>query len=439
VNTKRPHLCSVVLLWVATSSAWANEGDLVIVSPDAFSEAAVFLPLPSDVPPEASAVVPGSSAARIFRKWGVIFRGSGATAPAVKWLPGIGVNPPFNIWSIVNGGSPNSGEPMILDFDIPARRIGFRLHGEPEAGTARGYDTAGRLLGTIDLPRQPGWIGLESTGVEGISKLVVDYGDTGVAEEIDELVVEFVSGPPSFELYMPQVGDGRAVVNGQPVSLASVLRISNLRNEIGPGPTSDGVVEGVLEFFDDQGQPLLLDLDRDSETSSLEFSLDPGETLVVRTGGNSDPAKSGYARIRADGPTVATSEFTVLNGAGDILTEAGISAVEPVLRSVGGMASSLEASLDSAVALANPSPEESVTVRIRVSGAGFDQTENLSLEPGRHVAAFIRELFPSLTQAPEGSVSISAGVPIAAAILRTRHGLPLSSLQLDSLELAATP
>ncbi len=282
-------------------------------------------------------------------------------------------------------------------------------------------------------------MGLESTGVEGISKLVVDYGDTSGAEEIDELVVEFVSGPPSFELYMPQVGDGRAVVNGQPVSLASVLRISNLRNEIGPGPTTDGVVEGVLEFFNDQGQPLLLDLDRDSETSFVEFSLDPGETLVVRTGGTSDPAKSGYARIRADGPTAATSEFTVLNGAGDILTEAGISAVEPVLRSVGGMASNLESSLDSAVALVNPSSEETVTVRVRISGAGFDQTENLSLEPGHHVAGFIRELFPSLTEALEGSVSISAGVPIAAAILRARDGLPLSSLQLDSLELAATP
>ncbi len=132
MNTRRPQLCSVVLLWVVTSSTWANEGDLNIVSPEAFSEAAVFLPLPSDVPPEASAVVPGSSAARIFRKWGVTLTGSGSTAPVIKWLPGIGVNPPFNFWSIVNSGSPNSGEPMILDFDIPAKRVGFRLHGEPE-------------------------------------------------------------------------------------------------------------------------------------------------------------------------------------------------------------------------------------------------------------------------------------------------------------------
>ena len=179
---------------------------------------------------------------------------------------------------------------------------------------------------------------------------------------------------------------------------------------------------------------------RGGSADSVEFALDPGETLVLRTDGSSGPAVSGYARIRAGSPVGATAEFVVLDEERGIVTEVGISSVEPVLRSIGGTTSNFAASLDSAIALVNPSPgEHPAEVRIRALGAGFDEVAMVYLAEGQHMARFMRQLLPMLPEDFDGTVSISAGVPIAATSLRTRNGLPLSSLQLDSLEYSNTP
>lgn len=63
----------------------------------------------------------------------------------------------------------------------------------------------------------------------------------------------------------------------------------------------------------------------------------------------------------------------------------------------------------------------------------------IRLQPGEQMARFIRDLFPGLPEDFAGTLSISAGVPLVATTLCTKGGLPLSSLQLDSLELASSP
>ncbi len=443
---KLQYFARFFLFLAVGSTAFGQDDGLIIVPSEAFSEAAVSLPLPGDVKPSLTTIVPNSSADRIFYKWGITLRGSGSTLPIIEHVPNMGsINPPFDSWRIVNSGSPNAGRPLIIDFDIPARRVGFDLASDPEGTTVSAFDSNGVLLGTIDGNQLGRRKGVESTGMKGISKLVIDYGDVAQEETIYDLVVEFVSGPRAFELYIPQVGDGQVLGDGHLTSLKSVLRISNLQPILGGYPPA-GRIGGRVDFFDSDGQPLGLYVSSvgqmavTTSLTSIEFSLDPAETLVISTGGGSDPMASGYARIRSEGPVVATSEFTVLDAEGKITTGAGISAVGPVLRSMGAVASSLEASFDSAVALVNPSEGETANVRIiLVFESDFAETKEVLLEPGQHVARFMRELFPSLPEEFEGSLIISADTPIAATTLRTRDGLPLSSLQLDSLELASSP
>jgi len=412
-----------------------GKGDsLAVVSKEAFSESAVYLPLPGDVSPASSTILGDSSAERIFYKWGITLRGDGPTSPNVKYFQSPAVNPPFHLWSIVNKGTPNAGHPMIIDFDTPAKRVGLALIFPPETATVSAFASSGKLLGTVPGGQSPSWKGLESTGVEGISKLVIDYGESSLEEQIDDLVVDFVPGTPVFELYIPQVGDGLATADGQSVSLRTVLRISNLQEQI---PGNNGHIGGSVDFFDNGGDPLFLQI-AGTTVSSVLFSLEAGETVALETAGSSSPAAVGYARIRAEGPVGATSEFTVRDEEGKILTEAGIAAVTPVLRGLGGVVSDSSAAVQTAIALVNTSDTETSTVRITVSGSDFTETAPVVLEPGSHAATFLDELFSTLPAKFSGTVSVSSGVPIAAITLRTRDGLPLSSLGLDSLELSNT-
>jgi len=406
---------------------------LAVVSKDVFSESAVYLPLPGDVSPASTTIVDDSSAEKILYKWGITLRGDGPTSAKVKYFQSPAVNPPFHLWSIVNRGTPNAGHPMIIDFDTPAKRVGLALPSAPETSIVSAFGSSGRLLGTVPGSQLSSWKGLESTGGDGISKLVIDYGESSLEEETDDLVVDFVSGPPVFELYIPQVGDGLGTADGQSVSLRTVLRISNLQEEF--IPENKAHIGAIVDFFDNGGQPLFLQV-AGTTASSVVLSLDPGETVAVETPGSSSPVAVGYARIRAEGPVGATSEFTVRDEGGKILTEAGIAAVTPVLRGLGGVVSDSSQLIDTGVALINTSETEASSIRIVLSGSGFEQGAPLVLEPGQHLAIFLREWFPTLPATFNGTLSVSSGVPIAAITLRTRNGLPLSSLQQDSLELA---
>ncbi len=429
---------ALALAMVMGVTASLEGQSLVIVSEEAFSESAVYLLLPWDVRPWDTTIVPESSAEKIFYKWGIMFRGDGPTSPEVSYVLSPAITPPVNLWEIVNRGTPNAGHPMIIDFEIPAKRVGFVLKGKPETPiVVSAFASSGKLLGTATGSQLSGWKGLESTGAEGISKLVIDYGESSREEEIDDLVVDFVSGPPVFEVYIPQVGDGLATVDGQSVSLGTVLRISNLQEEY--TPENRARIGAVVDFFENDGAPLFLQLGGTTASSSVLLSLDAGETAVIETKRSSSEAVSGYARIRAEGPVGATAEFTVRDEEGKIVTEAGIAAVTPVLRSLGGVVSDSSGSIDTGVALVNSSENEASSIRIGLSGSGFNQTADVDVEPGHHVAMFLRELFPTLPATFNGTLSVSSGVPIAAITLRTRNGLPLSSLQLDSLELAKTP
>src|SRR5690606_27019261 len=137
---------------------------------------------------------------------------------------------------------------------------------------------------------------------------------------------------------------------------------------------------------------------------------------------------SGYILIRSDRPVSATVEYTVLDKTREIVTEAGISAIEPALRMVGPAATIAQLNLDTAVAIVNTA-NSFAEVTLFVAEDGSEEHSTLELGPGEHRAGFLRELFPSLSEDFQGTIIVTSDVPIAATILRTKNGLPLASFQ----------
>lgn len=167
-----------------------QEGSLIVVPAEAFSEAAVVLPFPLEVSPSSTSVAPGSSAERMFEKWGITIRGDG-TVPIVEYSSAglLTPEPPNHLWSIINEGVPNAGHPLTIEFARPARRVVLGLPKVREGSLVSAYDSNGQLLGTVDAGVLTASYmlavgnGLESTGPHGISKLVIDYGQEEESEE----------------------------------------------------------------------------------------------------------------------------------------------------------------------------------------------------------------------------------------------------------------
>lgn len=141
---------------------------------------------------------------------------------------------------------------------------------------------------------------------------------------------------------------------------------------------------------------------------------------------------SGFAIVESDGPLEAAALFTVRSAQGQVVSEAGAPATDAGFIAVGSSAT--EGPVDTGFAVANPSPDQPAEVRIELRdslGALLGQTR-LSLAPLGHQAVFVSQLFPGAP--PDASVRIVSVRPVAALLLRTREGLPVSGLPLASTQ-----
>ncbi len=221
---------------------------------------------------------------------------------------------------------------------------------------------------------------------------------------------------PVHQVYLPQIADGAGAT--------TLITLANL---------SSVVNSGSLEFLDESGQPLALEVvGLTDPVSSVNFSLQPNGTVKVQTAGNSLDLSSGWARVTGIRPLTATSVFQYSDDQ-VILFEAGVGdspatgAANLFVTRIGPSAAS---QISTGLALVNPS-DETATVAIQFrrrlpSSATFD-TER-TLEPGQHIAEFVEELFPGDTDSEaEGYLILRSDIPIALTALRTQNGYQMSS------------
>lgn len=380
----------------------------------------------------------GVDVSRIYEQWGVRLSGIGSipTFAFGSYPEDIGiVQPPLPVIRNRPLGDSSAGLPLIVQLDNPARRIGFSPGngGEGVEATIRAFGPRGNQLGefTVAVPSHFGeFVGLETTSEEGISRVVLDYGDFEGEEQIAFFGVNFLN-TPRFEIFIPQVGDARLPDGSR---LTTRLTLLNLLST---------TAQGEIQFFDSLGAPLPLEFLEGHQGSEVEPNLNR-TPFSLTTNGTSDPPRSGYARIRSDVPIMATAEFRVLGPDGRIASQAGITSEVPRPVSSGAVRRQIPSppfvpivpsalvNIDTGIAVVNPWDEEvMVWITLYTDTSGVERAPPFKLGPRGHWASFVSELVGPFMQSRSfgALIQVSGSRELAITLVQTVDGLPAASFQ----------
>jgi len=194
----------------------------------------------------------------------------------------------------------------------------------------------------------------------------------------------------------------------------------------------DTPVSGQLQFFGpgstSQPGPVLTMTVNGVTANSFSYTIQGRSSARFVTAGNStngpQSTQVGSVQLTSnDGLTPTMSGVFSYNYNGITVTEAGISAAPAgVSFQVYGVLNTTD-SIQSGVALANPSASP---VTVSVQAVGLNATPQspvltLTLPAKGQLSQFIGQLFPSLTAPFEGFFTITASAPIGVTALRTRY------------------
>ncbi len=221
---------------------------------------------------------------------------------------------------------------------------------------------------------------------------------------------------PVHQIYFAQIADG----GGQ----QTLVTLNN------PGAQ---MVQGTLAFFDDDGAPLVLDVNGSGNVFSVPFAIPPQSSIGIQTSGASAEPTRGWAQVTSEASLSGSSIFEFVGADSTIVTEAGVANsdltgngsvfVEVILPPTRSSA------LSTGVAVANPSDEEAViSYSLLDAGGAVVSTVVETLPAGGHTAVFTEQLFSLAPGAAvTGTLLIGSNVPVVVTALRTQAGLQLSS------------
>ncbi len=189
--------------------------------------------------------------------------------------------------------------------------------------------------------------------------------------------------------------------------------------------SSSSTANVTLTLTSDQGTPLSVTIPGLGTHSTFSgISLGPGASIFLQTDGSLGSVSTGAATITSNVPIGASSVFTILN-AGAFQTEAGVGD-SPVLTSF-TLPVDITGNFNTGAGFFNPSGSTAATLTFRVYdangvqvGADLPQT----VQPMNHLALFVNQLFPSLSNF-RGSLAVTSTLPVAAVTLRMNSS-PLS-------------
>ncbi len=213
-------------------------------------------------------------------------------------------------------------------------------------------------------------------------------------------------GAPSIlaqsDFYLPQVADGQ----GQGLVIKTTFILFN------PSQNTVGV---ELLLTDNQGSPLSVTIPELGTDSTFSVSLRPGETRFLQTVADG-PLKIGAGVVQADGALGVSALFTIMDGTGRFLTEAGTGSSVQAQKFV--IPVDTTENFDTGLALFNIGAIDStVTFRARTAAGGAGPQTSRTLGPTAHQAFFVTELFSQLG-AFRGTLEVESTRPLAAVVLR---------------------
>lgn len=366
----------------------------------------------------------------LLADWGIRLSGPERPLEIDAWTPKAVINILPPIYPVAKAREEHPG--LVVESARPLKRIGLSLVNDLEGGSGEtldvivtAQDSLGRELGTYESAMPPGtfFVGLEDVSGISIARVVVDYAGSE-PEKLVGLWLEYVERPV-FKTYIAHLGDG-ILPSGE--SFTSALVVTNL---------SSSTAQGQIEFFDDLGEPLLMEMEGEIWEDRIPLSIPARTSKHWTTAGATPSVRAGSAHITTNVPVAATVRFSNLDSQGRVIAEAGIASsraeafvLAPVrrrLRSglVGGSEGG-DAAYSTAVAIANPGNE---AVRVRLRGLP-GRVHDLELPPRAHWARLLEELLPDrfLDSDLDAVIEITASHPIGVTLLHTREGRANASL-----------
>lgn len=357
-----------------------------------------------------------------YHEAGVLFRGQGGSVPTATFVelePGFPMPVIDQVLRNLSEEGDAGDTDLLIQFDRPVLRVGATLgNGDPSTtATLTAISPSGENLGSVqqqgvDALQGP-FVGIETTDPEGISIVILSFGAGENEEQINDLRFDFLQ-PRPFRTYLPQVAFG--AVGDLQLDLS--IQILNLLRE--PSDT-------VIRFTDVSGEPMPVTVG--GETSSvLEFQLERFGARILRIEGTG-ALQVGYACIESNRPVDAQATYVVRRG-GEFVSEASVNGSLSRINHLLPLERDGATGLDMGLAVTNL---QDVTTFVVLTVRNEDQTElllqdSLELAPREQQTFFLSERFQDLPQAVLGNVLVNAGGMVAVTGLRTRHGIPVSSL-----------
>lgn len=187
-------------------------------------------------------------------------------------------------------------------------------------------------------------------------------------------------------------------------------------------PSPSYTANALLEFFDNNGQPLPLDLGNGLKTE-IQFALGPQGSATFATTGASAALRVGWAVASSSMPLQSVAQYRDLaNGA----AQQGVS----VPATPASMEFSSPATASSGIALANPwSVATPVNLTLFDGNGATVEQSSLTLAPFAHTSFNLYQMFPSLPSGFRGTVRITAtfSQPWFVALILSGDGNVLSS------------
>ena len=172
----------------------------------------------------------------------------------------------------------------------------------------------------------------------------------------------------------------------------------------------------AVSFFNDDGTSFTVDSTL-GVGSTFSFSLNAGNTQVIRTNASGD-LKSGYVAISyPSGAFIAASEIFRFTQNGAAITEFGVAQQFPFTTFTFPAELDSSRGVDTALAIANTGAAQGFAVTLIGNDGSIQRVNTVSLPQGGHSATYLHSVFPGL-DGFSGVVQVSAALPFGLVALR---------------------
>jgi hypothetical protein len=215
--------------------------------------------------------------------------------------------------------------------------------------------------------------------------------------------------------YLPQVANGTS---------AGVLSVRTTFIVFNNTTQSDTV---TIRLTGNSGTAMTVTIPGLGTHSEFTFSIASGETKVLQTDG-SGAITAGAARVESQRPLGVSAIFTMYNGTGGFLTQAGVGS-SPALKNF-VIPVDVSTGFNTGVALFAPA-SSTITFTLRKSDGTVAGTTSTTLGANNHLAKFVAGgdgLFPSVSGFTKGTLEGSCTTVVAGVVLRQSTNLANTTL-----------